>query len=266
MGQENKKILAFDVETTGLSPQNDFIIQLSAKLFDKETFKILDTFNEYIIPQHAYNISPDAERVHGISKEFLEKNGKSLIEVAPRFLKMCEDADYLTYNGNKFDVSFCHRDFGLAGFEFPIEGHKFYDSYAMECRIMPRDLENVFQRYMHRTMEDAGLKAHDSMSDVGATICVFREQMKTRGLTFDEIDEWEENNMLSPEGSIRLANKPGEPRMIVFRVGKHKDEDVYEVMKEDASYLKWASEKMFTPYTLNIVREYCREKMQAEKK
>ena len=259
------KILSFDVETTGLSSQNDFIIQLSAKLFDKETFKILDVFNEYIIPQHAYEISPDAEAVHGISKEFLEKNGKPLRDVAQRFLDMCEEADYLTYNGNRFDVLFLHKDLTLAGFEFPIEGHKFYDAYSIECRIMPRDLGSVFNRYMYRTMEDAGLKAHDSMSDVSATICVLREQMKTRDLSFDELDTWEENNMLSPEGSIRASNAPDEPLKIVFRVGKYKDEDVYIVMKKDPSYMKWASEKMFTPYTLNKVRKYCREKMQAEK-
>ena len=259
------KIVCTDVETTGLNPQNDFIIQLSAKVIDKETFKVLDEFNEYIIPQHAYEISPDAEKVHGISKEFLEENGNTLREVAPRFLKMIEGCDYLTYNGNNFDVRFLANDFALAGFEFPIEGRKFYDAFSMECRILPRDLAATFQRYMHRTMEDAGLKAHDSMSDVNATICVFHEQMKSRGLTFEEIDEWNENNMLSPDGSVRDAAKPGEPRMIVFRVGKYKDEDVYAVMKKDAGYMKWASEKMFSPYTLKMVRAYCKEKMNAEK-
>ena len=261
----NKKIASVDVETTGLNPQNDFIIQLSAKVFDKDTFKILEVFNEYIKPQHAYEIEPDATAVHGLTKEFIEENGKPLTEVGPGFLEMIKDCDILTYNGNSFDVKFLYNDFALAGLQFPIENKKFYDAFAMECRILPRDLGATFQRYMHRTMEDAGLKAHDSLSDVSATICVFREQMKSRGLTFEEIDEWNENNLISPDGSIRDVAKPGEPRKIVFRVGKYKDEDVYVVMKKDAGYMKWAADKMFAPYTLKIVRAYCKEKMEAEK-
>ena len=38
----SKTIVAWDVETTGLDPKNDYIIQLSAVKIDTKTFKLVD--------------------------------------------------------------------------------------------------------------------------------------------------------------------------------------------------------------------------------
>ena len=47
-------IVAIDVETTGLDPQNDYIVQLSAIKFNAETFDILGSINYMIL--HFYNL------------------------------------------------------------------------------------------------------------------------------------------------------------------------------------------------------------------
>ena len=100
----NNFVLAWDVETTGLSPREDFIIQLAAARFDKTTGEVVKTNKWYIKPAHAYEISPKAQEVHGLTKEFIEENGRYFKDVAPEFFEMMEDADLLTYNGNSLEV------------------------------------------------------------------------------------------------------------------------------------------------------------------
>ena len=96
----NKFLCAYDVETTGLSKQHDFIIQLSCIKLDKETMNEVGRRDWYIKPAHAYTIDPKATEVHGLTKEFIEANGKTIKEIADDFLSFIDGCDFLTYNGN----------------------------------------------------------------------------------------------------------------------------------------------------------------------
>lgn len=262
---QTKPIVFYDVETTGLSPQHDYIIQLSAVKFDPETWGELGRWNNYIKPSRAYTIHPDAEVTHGLSKDFIEKNGKLLKDVGPSFIEFIKDCDLAGYNSNSFDVKFLYNDFALAGFEFPIEDVQFFDVMRMQQRLYPNKLSEVYKRYFGKTMEEAGLKAHDSMSDVIATGRVMQAQMDKHNLGWDEIRSWQENQLLTPDGTVRNAARHDEPMLLVFSQGKYKDVDVYKVMNEDVSYLKWASQNLFSPYTLKLVRKYCKTRKESKK-
>lgn len=253
--------VCLDVETTGLSKQYDWILQLSAVKVNKSTFEIVDTFNEYILPAGPYTISPAAAEVNGLTEEFIKANGKSLkTDVGPRFLKFIEDCDLGGFNSNGFDMEFCHKDFAYSGLNFPFAGLIHYDVKWMQTRLRPNRLVDLFQRYTGQTMEEAGLQAHDALSDVKATVTVMKHQFEKFNLTWDDVDTWQENNILVPDGTVRRANKEDEPELIVFSQGKYRDQDVYNVMLTDPNYLKWCAEKMFSSYTLKVVREYCRRK------
>lgn len=69
-----KHIVVYDVETTGLNPQKDFIIQLVLKKIDSKSLEVIDTREWYIQPIHAYEISSQAQEKHGITKEFLKEH------------------------------------------------------------------------------------------------------------------------------------------------------------------------------------------------
>lgn len=259
----NKPIVLFDCETTGLSKQYDWIIQLSAVKFDRDTFKIMAEFNRYVKPAGKWEIHPDAKAVHGISQAFIEANGESMKVVGQDFLDFAVGCDMMGYNSNNYDVLMAFKDFRYSGLNFPVEGIKFYDVLAMERKIHPMNLGSVFERYMGRTMEQAGYKAHDSMSDVLTTLDVFKSQMEF--LDYKTIDAWPENMLFTPDGTVRNASKPDEPMLVVFCQGKYRDRDVYDVMKQDPGYMKWAAQNLFSSYTLKLVRNYCLEKQNAEK-
>lgn len=258
----SKTIVAWDVETTGLDPKNDYIIQLSAVKIDTKTFKLVDKRDYIINPQHKFIITEGALRTHGYTEEFIKTNGVSMKSIAQDFLDFIGDSDYLTYNGNSFDIKFIAKDLALAGYEFPIEGRKFYDAFAMECRFAPRNLSAVYKKYTGNDLNGA----HNSFHDVLATVAVFQKQLEVNGLKLKDIGDWSENNILSPDGSIRNAAAPGEPLKIVFAVGKYKDSEIYKVMKEDPSYCKWWAENVASNYTKKVVREYCLKMQKKDKK
>ena len=248
----NKYIVCYDVETTGLNPKEDFIIQLSAVKFDKSTFEVTMKKSWYIKPAHQYTISPQAQAVHGLSKEFIETNGVYFKEIYSELIEMISDADILTYNGNSFDIKFLNEECKRWGLELPIIGKKFYDSFSMECRFHPRNLSSVYKNYTGEELEGA----HDALTDVLATVKVFQKQMEKFNLDYNEIDDWQENNLLTPDGSIRNTAAAGHPLMIVFSHGKYKDSEFMDVCRTDPSYIKWYMENVASDYTKNILREY----------
>lgn len=249
---KNKFIVCWDVETTGLNPKEDFMIQLAVSKFSKETMEIIESKKWYVKPAHNYTISPQAQAVHGLTKEFIEANGVYFKELAPEFFKMIEDADLLTYNGNTFDIKFLNEECKRWGLPLPIVGKNFYDAFAMECRFHPRNLSAVYKSYTGVDLEDA----HDALADVNATIEVFKNQIIKHGVTFDEIDTWQENNLLTPDGSIRNTAAAGEELRIVFAVGKYKDSEFMEITKKDPNYIKWYMENIASDYTKNVLSKY----------
>lgn len=253
-----KTITCIDVETTGLSPKNDYIIQLSLVNVDANTFEEIEHFNSYIIPNGKYEISQAAEEVHGISREYLETHGKYLRDVVKEVFELIEKSDaYLTYNGNSFDFKFLVKDFGEIGYEFPLD-RPCFDAYGMECKMTPRDLSTTYKKYTGEDFEDA----HDSLNDVRATVKVFSKQLQlldSQGVTIDDLKTWKENNLLDPEGFIRDAGSGSNEMKLVFACGKYKDSELYDVMSRDPNYISWWAKNVASERTKNIVRDYLKK-------
>lgn len=244
-----RNIVCYDVETTGLSTKDDFIIQLSALKFNPETFETIEEKNWYVKPIHKYEISDGAFDAHGLTKEFIEENGRPMAEVANEFLEFVEDCDFLSYNGNGFDIRIIYKDFKLVGFEFPMD-REFYDSYMMDVKMNPRNLSALYKRMTGKELDGA----HNAMNDVRATVEIFQKQMET--LDYEEVKNWPENKILTPDGSIRLRDMNEPDGDIIFNVGKYKDKEFMSVSQSDPGYIKWFMENVATDYTKRVLREY----------
>lgn len=230
-----KYIVSIDCETTGLDQKNDYIIQLSAVKFNPETFEVIDTWDNIILPLRKFIITKNALNTHSLTEEYVKAHGKTLKELGQSFLDFIKDCDYLSYNGNSFDFKFLIKDFSQAGFEFPVIGKIFYDAYAMECKINPRDLSSVYKKYIGDTFDDA----HNSLNDSLATIKIFEAQQKVLKNNTEELNKWRENHVLTFTGSIRYTSSSKDNEMIVFSYGKYKDSDVYKIALQDTEYFKW---------------------------
>ena len=240
----NKYLVCLDTETTGIDKKLDHIVQLSAIKFDSETFEEVGVFNEYIIPCGAdFNMSPVAQELHGLSKEFIKENGKYLKEVGRDFINFIDGCDILSYNGNTFDIGFIEKDFTEVGYYIDWSKYKSIDSFAIECELNPRKLGNVYKKYTGKDLDGA----HDALADVRATIEVFRHQQQL--VDIEEMGFI--NEITSPEGTVTY--KDGK---LVFSYGKYKYVDVYDVCKKDPGYIKWLFGTNISDTTKKSIQEY----------
>lgn len=96
----DNKFVVFDLETTGLNPERDEIIEIGACLV--ENGEITKTFETLIRP--SFPIPPDATKVNHIDDEMV-KNCPTYEEVVGDFYKFCDGSIMVAYNAN-FDKSF----------------------------------------------------------------------------------------------------------------------------------------------------------------
>lgn len=95
-----------DTETTGLSPTQDKIIQLSAIKYDP-TGHPIDFYNTYLNP--GCHIPDKVSYINGITDKMVE-NAPSPEQIRSDFLKFIEDALIVGYN-TKFDLKFLNNTF-----------------------------------------------------------------------------------------------------------------------------------------------------------
>lgn len=249
----NKYIVCFDVETTGLSDKEDYIIQLAMVKFDAYTFKTVDSRNWYIEPSHQYTIKQGAFEAHGLTKEFLKENGVCIKDIANEIVDFVSDSDYLTYNGNSFDLRFLYKDLKTWGVDFPMDNKVFYDAFSIYKVYHPSTLSAVYKQMTGHELEGA----HDAFADVNATIEVFKQLKSQENLTLEDLADMKENQMISPEGSIRRASNMGDNKeYLVFAFGKYKDTEICEAISKDPGYFKWFCQNIATDYTKKIMRDY----------
>lgn len=245
-------IVCYDLETTGLNPKIDSIIQISLVKFDPDkNYEIIDERNWYIKPDKEYNISLGAYEKHKISKEFLEKNGISFQNILEEFLNFIKDCDILSYNGNNFDIKFLSILLQNYGISLDMN-RSFFDAYAMECLLNPRNLSSIYKKYTGKDM----INAHNALNDVKATIEVFKNQIKNNNFDLNELKKLPENNILSLSNSIRKSSTENNTDIIVFNNGKYKDIEVINVIKNDPEYFKWWWNEVADKVAKNNLNKY----------
>lgn len=80
---QNMEFTALDIETSGLNPNENEILEIAAIRFDRD--KILNTYNFLVKPLKP--LQQNAQIVNGITPKMLE-NARSLNDILPEFLNL----------------------------------------------------------------------------------------------------------------------------------------------------------------------------------
>lgn len=107
-----KSYIAFDVETTGLSPRENEIIEIGA--LKVRNGKVVERFMEFIHPNSP--ISAAITDLTGITNEMVA-SARPRCQVIPDFLDFCED-DVLIGHNVRFDYSFMKESAALDNLPF----------------------------------------------------------------------------------------------------------------------------------------------------
>lgn len=148
--------VVFDLETTGLSPIADKIIEIGAVKVKEG--KIIDRFSTFVNPQRP--IPFKIEKLTGINDNMV-MDAPYIEDVLPKFLEFCGDAVMVAHNAD-FDMSFIRNKSKILGIE---KEYTIVDTVAMSQYLIiglgRYTLDNIAKALQiqlinhHRAVEDA---------------------------------------------------------------------------------------------------------------
>lgn len=159
-------IVVYDLETTGLSPVADRIIEIGAARMEDGI--ITETFTTFVNPE--MHIPDSASEVNNIYDSDVEHAPK-IAEVIPDFYKFTRGAKLVAHNGDDFDVKFLRSAGASTGYDFTNE---MLDS----LKIARSKLKNLKSHKLENLCKYYGIvneNAHRATDDAVATAKVFKK-------------------------------------------------------------------------------------------
>ncbi len=168
-----KTYVAFDLETTGLSPETDQIIEIGAlKVIDG---KVAERFMEFVKPDQP--ISSAITGITGITNEMVA-GARKTEEIIRDFVSFCGNHVLIGHN-IMFDYKFCKKYANLYGYSFEKKG---IDTLKI-ARKVHKDFESkslgVLCEHYHINNQAAHRAYHDALATAKLYQCLahyFEEQ------------------------------------------------------------------------------------------
>jgi DNA polymerase III subunit epsilon len=181
--------LFFDVETTGLSPNSNRIVQIAWVICDR----MGNTLERHaaIIRPNGFRIPPQSVRIHGITTERALREGVEIRSVMRSFALACRKTSTIVAHNADFDLGFARAELRLLGERDPTVGHNVVCTMKRStsyCRI-PSGTRSGYkwpklaELYEH-LFGKSFVGAHDAENDVEACRACFFELVK-RGVVGD---------------------------------------------------------------------------------
>jgi DNA polymerase-3 subunit epsilon len=242
-----KPLAIFDLETTGLSIENDRIVEIGILVVKNE----METNQFHALINPEVNIPEQASAIHNITNEVV-KDAPTFKEIANDLYEILVDADLCGYNSNNFDVPFLVNEFARCGINFDVSNKALIDPCYIFKNKERRTLAGAYKFYCNRTLENA----HSSIPDLLATWEVLQSQVsRYSDLSWDTAVLHEASNdpfKIDIAGKLRYDNDGFET--ITF--GKHKGRRCIEIFNETPDYFDWILNSDFAPDTKNHVRNF----------
>lgn len=224
--------LAFiDLETTGLSPRTDRIVEI-AVLRVSPKGDVTEKVRRF---DPGISIPPDATAVHGITDE--DVAGKPPFGARARSLaEQLEPCDLAGFNLRRYDLPMLLAEFHRAGVSFDPRSRRLVDAQTIFHREEPRDLAAAARFYLDREHRDA----HSALGDIRTTAAVLSAQLENyRHLPRDMDGLHGYCDEVAPFETALEQWFSGEPGSYVFDRGKHRGRPLLEVADLEPDYLRW---------------------------
>jgi len=240
-----RPIIFFDLETTGVDPAKDRIVEISMiKVMPDGTE---ETKTRRLNPE--MHIPEASSAIHHIYDEDV-KDCPTFKAVAKSLQSYIEGCDLAGYNSNKFDVPVLVEEFLRAGIDIDMRKTRFIDVQNIFHKMEQRTLVAAYKFYCQKDLTNA----HAAEADTRATYEVLKAQL-------DRYPEDLQNDMeFLSEFSTRTKDADFAGRIIYneqgvecFNFGKHKGRPVCDVFREEPSYYAWMMNGDFPGYTKKII-------------
>ncbi|MCL2562035.1 MAG: 3'-5' exonuclease [Rikenellaceae bacterium] len=243
-----KPIVFLDLETTGVDPAKDRIVEISlVKLHPGGEREVKTRRINPGVP-----IPPQATAIHGISDADVSDQ-PTFPQIAKSLAAFIEGADLAGYNSNKFDIPLLAEEFLRAGVDIDLKKRRAIDVQNIFHKMEQRTLAAAYRLYCDKELEGA----HSAEADTLATLEVLEAQLERYGeeLLRNDVEALAEFSTMN-----RFADYAGrviydERGVEVFGFGKHKGRAVSEVFRDEPSYYSWMMSGDFPEYTKKVITE-----------
>lgn len=241
----NRPIAFIDVETTGLKPYSDRIVELSI-------FKINpDGRQEY--KNHRINpgisIPTEATVIHGITNADVA-NEPAFSQYAKSVRDFMQGCDIGGFNVIGFDLPVLEAEFARAKVEFSREGRYLVDSQVIYHQRDPRDLAAAYRKYCGKELKNA----HSAEDDAKASAEILEGQLQMHQDLPKDVSGL---CLLCYETNERYVDTEGkfawEDGEAVCNFGKkYKGRRLKDLAIQDPGYLRWIAGADFSPEVQKI--------------
>lgn len=216
-GIKENEFVCIDVETTGLNPEVDRVIEIAVCSFTLDS--VLEEFESLVDPKQ--EIPKESIVIHHITQDMV--SGKpTMAEIFPHVRDIIGER-IIVGHGIQFDIDILRNEAKRCSQECVCKGNLFFDTLRL-ARLYGESPSNSLEVLRgHFNIQAEG--AHRAMSDVIVNIQVFKKLVH-RFRTIEEIQD-----VLSRP--IYMKNMP---------LGKHKGRALKEIPIE---YLQWAARQQF---------------------
>lgn len=245
MLQLTKPLAFIDLETTGVNPGLDRIVEIAiVKLLPDGTRTVKRKLINPGIPIPAANTE-----IHGIT-DAMVKDAPAFAQAAQELKQVLDGCDLAGYNSNRFDIPLLVEEFMRAGVDFDMRGRKLVDVQNVFHKMEQRTLSAAYKFYCNKVLDGA----HSAEADATATYEVLLAQIERYpelGTTIDTI-----NKTIGEEPIIDFARRFVMDNGIeVFNFGKYKGKGVADVLKAEPQYYDWMMKGDFPQHTKQKLTE-----------
>jgi len=240
-----KPIAFIDLETTGVNPGRDRILEIAIIKISPDGSIVKK--RKLINPEMP--IPAESSAIHGITDDMV-KDAPTFRQAANEVKQFLEGCDIGGYNSNKFDIPMLVEEFLRNEIDLKLQHVKLLDVQKVFHMMEPRTLSAAYKFYCGKVLEDA----HSAEADAMATWEVLKAQLERYPELGDTVD-----TILKKVGddevvdfARRLVVQNGK---IVFNFGKHKGKEVEKVFSQERSYYDWMMQGDFPLDTKNRITE-----------
>jgi len=266
---EGRRVLALDLETTGISTKSDRIVQIALVGAHHDGRAV--NFDEVVNPGRPIPI--EASRIHGLYNDDVKGAGK-FSTIADEVFQMIEGAVLVGHNVRRFDIPLLENEFLRLGMN-PPQPMSILDTLECVRRLkIPRPHNLGAQCARHGISLE---NAHTAGADAAASLLLLWRVIQDNPASFrkpiEEIERWLRHGDLKQDASeigrgmndLEPVDRGGRVRRdgcdLVLAFGRHRGRTVKEVANMDPDYIHWllSPKGIDDPDAREIVRNHLAE-------
>lgn len=246
----DRPLIVFDIESTGVSPRQDRIIELAA-------IKIMPDGSEISkcwLLNPTIPIPPETTKIHGIADSDVAEC-PTFADAADEIFEFFKDADLGGFNSDRFDIPCLEEELSRVGLNLSASARRHIDVQKIYHRMEPRDLTAAVKYYLGH--DHTG--AHGAEADAQATLDVLKKQLsleKYEGAiphTAEELDQFlTPRDPLNADRYGMLRWKNGE---LTLNFGRKRGASLRKLLLDDPNYLRWIMKGDFDTEMRMIVKD-----------